>query len=78
MPLRAKRGNLNSLSPDGGRVGRHPARIYSRWDMGKEIVRVRVISYYSIATTQMQSMTNKMVKPMVNWSRLFSTPRRVR
>jgi len=19
----------------GGRVGRHPARIYSRWDMGK-------------------------------------------
>jgi len=24
-------------SPAGGRVGRHPARIYSRWDTGRGI-----------------------------------------
>jgi len=30
------RKNLFPLPP-GGRVGRHPARIYSRWDMGNGI-----------------------------------------
>jgi len=33
VPLRK---NLFPLPP-GGRVGRHPARIYSRWDMGNGI-----------------------------------------
>ncbi len=41
--LKPRRYMSRSPSPlTGGRVGRHPARIYSRWDMGNGRGRVRV------------------------------------
>jgi hypothetical protein len=37
QPLRIKQDIPFPLSLGRGRVGRHPARIYSRWDMGNGI-----------------------------------------
>jgi hypothetical protein len=37
LSVKIKLSVLLFSSPLGGRVGRHPARIYSRWDMGNGI-----------------------------------------